>query len=91
MTTKEEKFQAITADMLQTYRAKNADYGDAFSETYKKLGLISAVTRITDKTNRLVSLASGNKQQVADESIEDTLKDLANYAVMTLIELQEGK
>nr|WP_081466694.1 DUF1599 domain-containing protein [Peptoanaerobacter stomatis] len=70
------------------YRAKNNDYGDSFGETFKKLGLISAVTRISDKTNRLQSLCV-NKQQVKDESIKDTLMDLANYAIMTLIELEE--
>ncbi|WP_416389590.1 nucleotide modification associated domain-containing protein [Peptoanaerobacter stomatis] len=50
--------------------------------------MISAVTRISDKTNRLQSLCV-NKQQVKDESIKDTLMDLANYAIMTLIELEE--
>lgn len=70
------------------YAAKNADYGNAFGDTYAELGIVSAVTRITDKTNRLKSLCKpGTKTQVSDESIRDTLLDLANYAIMTVIEM----
>lgn len=76
----------ICKEMNEIYVAKNADYGDSFSETYRKLGLISAVTRISDKTSRLQSL-SRRDAMVKDESIRDTLLDLANYAVMTVMEL----
>ena len=72
------------------YIAKNADYGDSFSETYKKLGIISAVTRISDKTSRLQSLCR-REALVKDETIRDTLMDLANYAILTVMEMDEGK
>lgn len=80
----------ITKELNAIYVAKNSDYGDAFGETYKKLGIISAVTRITDKVNRLQSLAvkSEEERMVKDESILDSAKDLANYAIMLLIEMQ---
>lgn len=83
----------ICKQLNQTYREKNTDYGDSFSETYRKLGIISAVTRISDKTNRLISLAGKPEVEwlVKDESIADTLLDLANYAIMTLAELEEAK
>ena len=71
------------------YSRKNHDYGDSFGETFKKLGLISAVTRISDKVNRLVSLST--KDAKVDESLEDTLLDLASYSVMTLIELRSDE
>ncbi|NFH34431.1 DUF1599 domain-containing protein [Clostridium sporogenes] len=83
-----ETHKRICVDLNEIYKHKNHDYGDSFGETYKKLGIISAVTRITDKVNRLQSLAI-KEQKVKDESIEDTLKDLANYSIMTLIELKE--
>ncbi|HSH51625.1 MAG TPA: nucleotide modification associated domain-containing protein, partial [Bacteroidales bacterium] len=70
------------------YQAKNNDYGDSFGETFKKLGIISAVTRITDKTNRLQNLCT-NDRKVEDETTLDTLYDLANYSIMTVIELEE--
>ncbi|MBY6798131.1 DUF1599 domain-containing protein [Clostridium botulinum] len=88
MFDKAEKHKAICGELNEIYKNKNHDYGDSFGETYKKLGIISAVTRITDKVNRLQSLAI-KEQKVKDESIKDTLKDLANYSIMALIELEE--
>ncbi|MFW5411596.1 DUF1599 domain-containing protein [Aerococcus urinaeequi] len=86
---KQQEFKNITTEMSELYSKKNHDYGDAFGQTFAELGIISAITRISDKTNRLKSLATKD-QRVDDERIEDTLMDLANYAVMTLIELQDN-
>ena len=86
--SKFERHEEICKELNQIYRAKNHDYGDSFGETFKKLGIISAVTRITDKVNRLQSLCT-KEQKVEDESIRDTLMDLANYAIMTIIEMEE--
>lgn len=87
---KPTKHKELCEKLNEIYTIKNHDYGDSFAETYKKLGIISAITRITDKVNRLQSLCT-KEQKVKDESIEDTLRDLANYALMTLIELEEEK
>ena len=86
---KQELFKNITTVMLETYRRKNSDYGDSFGESIKKYGFISALTRISDKFNRLESLLTKNNREVKDESIEDTLLDLACYSIMTIIELQD--
>ncbi|NFG96006.1 DUF1599 domain-containing protein [Clostridium sporogenes] len=83
---KYEKHNEICEELNKIYKNKNHDYGDSFGETYKKLGIISAVTRITDKVNRLQSLCT--KDALVDESIKDTLMDCANYCIMTLIELE---
>lgn len=80
----------ICLALNKTYIAKNADYGDSFSETYRKLGIISAVTRISDKTSRLQSLCKRDAL-IKDESIRDTLLDLANYAIMTVMAMDEQK
>ena len=84
---KAQRHSEITNELKEIYQSKNADYGDAFGETFQKLGIVSAVTRISDKTNRLMSLTQ-NDRQVEDETLEDTLMDLANYAIMTLIEME---
>lgn len=68
-------------------RAKNADYGDSFANT-RKVVSNAILVRLNDKISRLNSLMSGNKQQVKDESIKDTLMDLANYAIMELVEME---
>ena len=44
--------------------------------------------RVEDKLNRLKELVKGSQQMVNDESIEDTLMDLANYSIMALIEMR---
>ena len=87
--TKTDKHIKLCNDLHELYVRKNAAYGDSFGETFKKLGIISAVTRISDKYNRLVNLATHPDIDQNDESIRDTLQDLANYALMTIMELDE--
>lgn len=84
-------FKEITDEMNALYERKNHDYGNSFSETYRRLGVISAATRMLDKMNRVVSLVTKEHQKVNDESLRDTLIDLANYAVMTIMELDGEK
>ena len=83
----------IVTALNQLYAQKNHDYGNSFGETYQKLGIISAITRISDKYNRLVSLATKPEEErkVKDESIQDTLLDMANYCIMTIIEMEAEK
>lgn len=85
------KFKDITDEMNALYERKNHDYGNSFSETFRKLGIISAVTRMLDKMNRIVSLVTKDQQKVNDESLRDTLIDIANYAVMTIMEIDKKK
>lgn len=87
--TKVERHKEWCDNLHTLYRVKNKAYGDSFGDTYKKLGLISAVTRITDKYNRLVNLAIHPEVDSGDEPIKDTLVDLANYAIMTVMEINE--
>lgn len=75
--------EEILNEMLELYEAKNHDYGNSFDQSLDEFGLIASVVRLNDKMNRIKALMKAN-QQVNDESLEDTLMDLANYAVMTL-------
>ena len=77
----------ICKRMTDTYRRKNSDYGDSFGRSYEKYGSISALTRISDKFNRLESLMLGKEQKVQDEKVEDTLADMASYCIMTIMEV----
>lgn len=87
----ENNFRKITDEMNALYERKNHDYGNSFSDTFEKLGCVSAVTRMYDKMNRIISLVSTKEQKVNDESLRDTLIDIANYAVMTIMELDKRK
>jgi hypothetical protein len=86
--TKHELHRTICAELSDIYLTKNKSYGDAFGKTFQELGIISAVTRMTDKMERIKSLCKGAAEN--DESLKDTLRDLANYCVMTLIEMEEN-
>lgn len=88
--TRLEKFRKIAEDIASLYEVKDKAYGNSFGSTYEKLGLISAVTRISDKYNRLCNLATNKNIDNLGESIEDTLKDMAAYCIMTLIEMQQS-
>lgn len=79
-----EQFISITNNMTKTYAAKNHDYGNSFDDSLDKFGLIASIVRMGDKMNRLESLTK-KEAKVKDESIKDTLLDLANYAIMTVM------
>ena len=84
-----EKHLILCNQLNSIYEQKNNAYGNSFGETFEKLGIISAITRISDKYNRLVNLAIHPKINKGDEAIEDTLLDMANYCLMTYMELQK--
>lgn len=76
----------ISQEQLDTYRKKNADYGNAFEKSMDDDGILVAKIRIGDKIRRINSLIKNNGEgQVKDEKLEDTYLDLANYCVMTIL------
>jgi len=79
----------ICEKLNQIYTAKNKDYGDSFSEGYKEYGLNMPAIRIEDKLRRFKQLIKQDAE-VKNESIIDTLLDLANYSIMTIIEIENG-
>jgi hypothetical protein len=83
------RFAELCIAMTQTYDRKNTDYGDSFSRSVQRYGKIAALTRMSDKWNRLENLMLSNDPKVKDESITDTLIDLASYALMTVMELEK--
>lgn len=85
---KADKLEKLMNELLETYKAKNADYGDSFADSFKEFGIVSAVVRMTDKMNRIKSLTRSGDRQVQDESLRDSLMDLANYALMTVVEIE---
>ena len=82
------KHKMLCEELNRTYEAKNHDYGDSFHESYVEDGLLMAKIRIGDKYSRFKSLLENADQKVKDESIRDTLMDMANYCIMTVMELE---
>lgn len=86
-----EEHKKLVDFVHDVYVRKNHDYGDSFGRSFKKYGIVAALVRMEDKWNRLENLAGGAKQKVMDESIRDTCLDLANYCLMTVMELDQMK
>ena len=80
----------LCTQMHELCVAKNKRYGDSFSKTVQHYGLISALTRMSDKWNRIETLILGRADESADESLVDSLTDLANYCIMTVCEIQDS-
>ena len=85
-----DDFLRITNQMHDTYIKKNHDYGNSFDKSMDEFGITASVVRMSDKMERLKSLTK-KKTQVKDESVKDTLLDLANYAIMTVMHLNKEK
>lgn len=73
-------------ELTSLFVKKNHDYGNSFHEGFEEYGLVMSAVRIDDKYRRFKRLISSDSF-VKNESIRDTLIDLANYAIMTVIEL----
>ena len=84
------KFDEILKEMSEIYARKNHDYGNSFGQSINEFGPIAGVVRISDKFNRLKTLIKNkDSQRVSDESIIDTLTDMANYCIMLRMELED--
>ena len=80
----------ICKELVAIYAKKNADYGDSFHISFQEEGMAMTRIRLSDKLNRFKTLTKNNEQSVKDESIRDTLIDLANYAIMTIMEVDNN-
>lgn len=81
--------------MIEITRAKNADYagaGDDPFSNFRQIGslvqktpnvvAVGFLTRMSDKMSRIGSFVDKGSLEVKDESVEDTLLDLANYCLL---------
>ena len=91
MTQKEKvkRFREIVTNMADLYEKKNSNYGDSFGKLYSDLGPVAGLVPLHNKLDRATSLVQGEKNNF--ESLEDTFKDLACYAIMNLIEMEAQK
>ena len=82
-----EHFKAVTDTMLQLTTKKNNDYAsssDPFAN-FKEFGELGILVRLSDKFARLRNALHDRKDMaVSDETVEDTVLDLATYAVLLL-------
>ena len=77
----------IALEIVELLDRKRADYG---TENIKKFGSYGVLVRVSDKVERLINLSKRNDKPNF-ESIEDSWRDIAGYAILALIELREGR
>ena len=77
-----ETFKDILTECLDIYKKKNNDYGNSFDKGCETIGSAYAIGRIYDKCNRVIELTKPDKIAKVNESLEDTLIDMANYCIM---------
>lgn len=85
MKEKTIEFKRICEELSTLYVDKNEEYGDSFGAMFKEDGLAPCLYQIKHKLNRALTLADEEKTPKF-ESLEDTLRDMANYSIMTLLE-----
>ena len=88
--TKNGKKIQIHADLCAVlhdlYVHKNNDYGDSFAKVRAEYPNAIAI-RLMDKLERVKQLLKPNHQtSIVNESLDDTLLDLANYCLLELTE-----
>lgn len=87
-TSDAKAFRDITNKMYDTFKQKNTDYGNSFHKIFKECGMTYAYGHMAEKLERINSLRK-NEAKVKGESMKDSLYDLANYAILTIIELEK--
>lgn len=90
VNTELDMFKSIVNNMVNTYEKKSKDYGNSFEKTCDKYGIVAALTRMEDKMNRLEAVTKNKETQVKNETIQDTLLDLANYSILTYMWLNKN-
>lgn len=88
-----EMHKKILEDMHDLYVRKNQDYGNSVHDTYLRFGPTAFLVRMYDKLNRIHHLTTNGSGSayVTDERIQDTLMDLANYAILMSMELRKDQ
>lgn len=78
------QYDNIIQYLRDTYIKKNSDYGDSFKESCDEEGIAAARIRMGDKWKRFKNLSQKIVPMV-EESLRDTLLDMANYCIMTVM------
>lgn len=86
----EEIYGSLLDKLFTTYKAKNADYGSAFSEMFDEFGIDYAYGKLREKMNRIKVLRK-HPNMVENDGLEDALLDTAGYAILTLVEIEKRK
>lgn len=83
------RFKKLSEESVVRYKEKDKLYGSSFGKSVQKYGIISALTRMSDKWNRIENLILNELEGSDDERLIDSLMDLSDYCKMTVIEIEK--
>lgn len=93
-------FQQALNTMHEITVRKNSDYA-TWDDPFRNFRMVEnmwictseewILVRMSDKMSRISNLIKDNNPKVKDESIEDTLIDLANYSIILSIYLKHER
>ena len=72
------EYESITKELVKLFAKKQHDYGPG---NIAEFGEVGVLVRMNDKMERLKNLVL-NGLEASNESIEDTLDDIASYAII---------
>jgi len=94
-------FDQVVAQMRDTLVKKNADYSGDVADTFANFKMVEHFgaasveqgffTRLTDKFSRIASFIKKGILHVKDETVKDTLLDLAIYCILVSAYLESKK
>lgn len=82
-----KNFLRIALENARLMDAKQKDYG---SKNISTFGLLGVVVRMNDKFERIKTLMRKKRRAAVNESINDTFRDVSNYAIIALL-LESGQ
>ena len=91
LNNRDNPFKDYTDHLAKILQEKNHAYGDSFTKSVDEDGLLVLKIRLGDKFNRVSSLIKKGELKENDESLKDTLLDLAGYSILGLKYLKEHK
>lgn len=83
-------FRGVLDEMCSVFERKDSDYGNSFGASIREFGYVVSVARINDKLSRLKKMVKGGDMRIQSETMRDNLLDIANYCVLTVMELDSG-
>ena len=97
----DQTFLALLDQMRATHEAKNAGYAGVeatdpwanfrMAQTFGVSPFVGCLVRMSDKFIRIGNVLKNPNADQVSESIEDTLIDLANYAIIAICLWRERK
>lgn len=83
-------FKDVVLELEELYVNKNADYGNSFVKVRSEYPN-AVLIRLMDKLERLKLIYAKGYTNVMSETVEDTLKDMANYCIMEIMARRNKK